>query len=477
MTKSNINHWPALGSLAALCGLLCATHNAAADGSSVQSTPGTASNQSAPPGSGSSLAPASSWKPAWLTDAGLTVKESYDDNVLMSGVSQSSVPAGTTTLKDQSSFITTISPKVGFNFARSLDASGNLELLSFTYAPDFVSYHELPSENYDAHRMILAVKGKDDAFSYGLDNTLLYVDASRVAPAYPGDLFNAWATINAYQRREQLNDRSKLTFQYDWDKWFIRPGASLAYYGMMTEIKDPSLPTTPSGYQNYCTRYDVNGGADIGYRLCTNVAATLGYRYGSQGQQQYSFDNYSSPSDYQRVLLGVEGKPFNWLNMQVLGGPDFRSYEADSATHISPLSNLHPMTYYGEAALSASVTPNDALTFKYKQYQFVSCLGVKPYFDSSYGLSYTRKITERLSLDLGMRLLEADYTVGDLAACARNDLDYILSGGLHFAFSANLAADLGYAANLGRNAEDNIVNPRNRDFDSQEITLDVQFKF
>jgi opacity protein-like surface antigen len=325
--------------------------------------------------------------------------------------------------------------------------------------------------------MILAVKGKAGAFSYNLDNTLLYVDASRIAPAYPGDLFNAWATINAYTRREQLNDRSKLTLQYDWDKWFVRPGASLAYYGMMTEIKNPSLATTPSGYQDYCTRYDVNGGVDFGYKFCPEMAATLGYRYGSQGQEQYSFNINSSPSDYHRVLAGIEGKPLNWLNMQVLGGPDFRSYEADSATHVSPLNDLHPVTYYGEACLAATVTPKDTLTFKYKQYRFVSCLGVKPYFDSSYGLSYGRKITDRLSLDLGARLLGADYTVGNLASCKRNDLDYILSAGLHFAISANLAADLSYAANLGRNGQGDIANPQNREFNSQDVSLGVQCKF
>lgn len=469
--------WPALWMVAALCGPFSAAQTATAGESPAPSGAGSIPAQGVLPESGSSFANALSWKPAWLTDVALTIKESYADNIFMSGVNQSSVPAGTRTLKDKSSFITTVSPKLGFNFAGSGDADGHLGLLSLTYAPDFAIYHSLPSENYDTHRVILEAKGKAGAFSYHLENTLLYVDASRVAPAFPGDLFNAYATINAYPRREQLNDRSKFTLQYDWKQWFIRPGASLAYYGMMTEIKDPGLPTTPSGYQNYCTRYDVNGGADIGYKFGPDMAATVGYRYGSQGQEQYSFTRYSSPSDYQRVLLGVEGRPCKWLKIQILGGPDFRSYEADSATHISPLNNLHPVTYYGEAALSAEMTPEDTLTFNYKQFQFVSCLGVKPYFDSTYGLSYGRKITPRLSLDLGARLLEADYTIGNLSTCSRDDLDYVLSAGLHFAVSANCAVGLGYLANLGRNAQDNIVNPQYRDFNSQEVSLGVQLKF
>jgi len=464
-TDRNHHAWPALWNVVTLCGLLSSTYTANAVDTTAPSGAGSAPTQNAAPGSGSSLAPDLLQKPAWLTEASLTVKEGYDDNVFM---------AGSGTVKDQSSAITTVSPKVGFNFARSLDASGNLELLSFTYAPDFVMYHALPSENYDAHRMILAVKGKADAFSYSLDNTLLYIDSRKASPSY-SDGLNAWGTVFESQRREQLNDKSKLTLQYDWDKWFIRPGASLAYYGMMTDLKDPSLATTPTGYQNYETRYDVNGGADFGYRFCTNMATTLGYRYGSQGQEQFNWNIDSSPSDYQRVLLGVEGKPFHWLNMQVLGGPDFRSYEADSATHFSYVNNLHPVTYYGEAALSATLTPNDTLSFKYKHWLFVSCLGVKPYADSSYGLCYGRKITDRLSLDLGARLLEADYN-NAISDGARDDLDYILSAGLHYAFSANIAADLCYSANLGRNAQDNICSSYTRDFDSQEVTLAFQFK-
>ncbi len=444
--------WPLLWNVAALCGLLCAPE-------------ATAAADPAPPWSAGSAA----WKPAWLADASLTIKESYDDNVFMSDVSR---PAGDATLNDKSSFVTTISPKVGFDLARALDADDTLKLLSLAYAPDFVMYHSLPSENYDSHRVSLAAAGKNDAFSYNLDNAFTYVDASRVAPSYPGNLFNAWATINAYARREQLQDRSKISAQYDWDHWFIRPGASLAYYGMMTEIKDPRLASTPSGYQNYCTRYDVNGGADAGWKFCPDMAATLGWRYGSQGQEKYSFEGYNSGSDYQRVLLGVEGKPFKWLNMQVLGGPDFRNYES-----IAPVNDRHTVTYYGEASLAATLTPQDTLSFKYKQFRFVSCLGVKPYFDSSYGLSYARKFTDRFSLDVGARLLEADYTVGNLGSCVRDDVDYVPSAGLHYAFSAHVAADLGYSANLGRNAQDGIANPANRDFDSQEISMGVQIRF
>jgi hypothetical protein len=84
----------------------------------VPSGVGSVLTQSADSGSGSSLEPDSFWKPASLADVGLMVKESYDDSVLMSGVNQSYVPSGTTTLKDQPSFVTAVSPKVGVNLDR-----------------------------------------------------------------------------------------------------------------------------------------------------------------------------------------------------------------------------------------------------------------------------------------------------------------------------------------------------------------------
>ena len=131
---------------------------------------------------------------------------------------------------------------------------------------------------------------------------------------------NAYATCAPREHREQFNDRGTVAFQYDCDKWFVRPTASLLYYDMMTKKIDVT------GYQNYASRYDINGGPDFGYRVEPQMAVTLGYRYGHQYQEQFGFSPYSSPSDYQRVLVGIEGKPWKWLEMKLQGGPDFRSY-------------------------------------------------------------------------------------------------------------------------------------------------------
>jgi hypothetical protein len=407
-------------------------------------------------------------KPAWLTDFSLGVKEGYDDNVfLVSGDGA----------KQRDSWITTISPKVGFNFAPLFEGQEIFQILSFGYAPDIVTFHDQSTESYTAHRFANTVKGKVDAFSFNLENGFNYIDGSKVAPTYapPDDTRSAYATGVPRERRAQYQDRAKASLQYDWEKWFVRPTASLLYYNLLTDL------STASGYQNYADRYDVNGGADVGYKLNPQMSLTLGYRYGHQYQQQFPLPGasylLSSSSDYQRALLGLEGKPWSWLTIALQGGPDFRTYEPNTTTHITPVSDRYPVKYYGEAALIAVITPKDTLTFKYKQWQWVSSTGKLPYFDSLYDLSYRRKLCKSLALDLGGRLQTADYNCGNVPSSLRNDWQYTVSAGLTYSLSANVVISGTYGVDFGRNHEDNVVNPQYRQFTHQLGYLGVTFKF
>jgi len=235
---------------------------------------------------------------------------------------------------------------------------------------------------------------------------------------------NAYAATPPREHRQQVNGNATFACEYDHDNWFISPVASLLYWDMMTRLHDVTR------YLNYANRYDVNGGADFGYRVEPRLAITLGYRYGHQYQEQFSFTRYSSSSNYQRVLLGIEGKPWKWLNVDIHAGPDFRDYPQDTASHITPVTDKHPVTYYGEANLTATLTSRDTITFKYKQWMFVSQLGNIPYFDSTYQLSYQRKWNNRLTLDLVGAILSSDYTSGNLPSSRRDDYEYSVSAGL-----------------------------------------------
>jgi hypothetical protein len=259
--------------------------------------------------------------------------------------------------------------------------------------------------------------------------------------------------------------------QYDWEKFFFRPTAALTYYNMMTALYDVS------GYQNYSSRSDVNGGADLGYRVCPDLAFTLGYRYGHQYQQQFSFTPYSSPSDYQRVLVGMEGKPLSWLTVRIIGGPDFRDYPGNTPDHITPVNDHHPIKPYGEAQLVATLTEKDSITFKFKEWQWVSSIGKVPYLDTCYDLNYHRNFTDKLGFDLGGRIQSLDYTSGNLATCQRNDWDYQTSVGLGYAINPHLSLNLAYTMELGDNMDDEVVNPSTRHYWRDIVSLGAVFKF
>ena len=135
------------------------------------------------------------------------------------------------------------------------------------------------------------------------------------------------------------------------------------------------------------------------------------------------------------------------------------------------------MKYYGEALLVATVTGVDTLTFKYKQWQWVSSTGKVPYFDSTFDLGYHRKLSDKLGFDLGGKILSSDYSSGNLTTCRRNDMDYMLTTGLAYAINSHLSVSLGYTLELGRNAQNDIVNESTREFTRNVVSLGALVKF
>jgi len=416
-------------------------------------------------------------RPAWLTDCSVSVKESYDGNVFLAGANPGSLPAYTVpsgsvaALKNEYSWITTVSPKIGVNFSPLLGSPTNLPLLSLAYAPDVAVYHNQASESFEAHRVLAAVKASVEPVSVSIENTFSYVNGNDMGPVFPGNYYSAFAASAVRERRMQLQDRANVAIQFDQEKWFFRLASSLLYYDLMTE------QINASGYQNYCDRYDVNGGADIGYKVMPKLALTLGWRYGHQYQQQYSFSPYSSSSDYQRVLLGLEGSPWKWLNLKMVSGPDFRSYEADSAGHITPVNDRHPVRYYGEALAVVKFAPDHTLTFKYKLWEWVSGSGRVPYTDGTYELAWHYQVVKKLAFDLAGKIASWDFNSGDLPTSTRHDLLHSVAPGLTYAVNSHVSINLTGALEWGRNHQEDVASAQNREFNRQVVSLGAQFKF
>jgi len=434
---------------------------------------------------------AADWKkPAWLTDLSVTAKETYDNNLLL-------VADKSPGLHAQSSWISTISPKVGFDFVPMLGAQKTWQTLSFVYLPDFAVYHEASAESYIAHKINNVIKAKSGDFSFSLNNAFLYNDGSRQAPVYAmgqgasaeqaDSKRSAFATGAPRERRNQVQDRLTIAGQYDAAKVFIRPTASFLYYNLMTDWHNTGAAPY-KGYQNYVDRSDANGGVDLGYKACADLAVTVGYRYGKQNQQALpsAIDaatvngrQEQSSASYQRLLLGLEGKPWSWLTMKLAGGPEYRDYTA-----AAPVDDYHPVDYYGEAALAATISPSQSLALTYKHWQWVSSTGKIPYADTSYALTYHLNATKQLGIDLGGKYANSNYNCGSVVktgnSSLRNDAMSTISAGVNYAFTSRVSGSVAYSYDLGRNLQDNL--PANqyasyRPFERSQISLSCQYKF
>jgi hypothetical protein len=397
-------------------------------------------------------------------------------------------------LPTESSWVDVVSLKLGFNLASLVSAGpGTIQTFSLIYQPDKVTFDQASSENFTAHRVNAVLKGKSGDLSFSANEAFLYNDGSKLGPTYAlnqlstaaGDqndkYRNSLAHAPARERRNQFQDRYTASLQYDSKYIFVRVVSALNYINMNTYLFNSSL-APHKGYQDYLDRYDMYGGADLGIRLAPDWALTLGYRDGYQFQQQYAAainsDQHESSNHYQRLLFGLEGK-LDWLTVKLSAGPDFRDFNPNT-----PISDLHTTRFYGEAAVAANLAAGQTLTFSYRDYIFVSSTGLVPYEEYSYSLIYHWNATRRLGVDLGAKLFEHNYTLGnDLAGSApslRLDFDDEVQGGVTYAVTPHLSASVAYAFDDGRNGLDGLAAkyaPAYRNFEEGVYSMELQYRF
>jgi hypothetical protein len=424
-------------------------------------------------------------RPEWLTDLSFGIKESYDDNILrVSGLG----------LPTEGSWVEVFSMKLGLDLSSWLAAPpGTIQTFSLVYQPDRAIYNQASSENFTAHHLNTVLKGKTGDLSFSVDNAFLYNDGSRLAETYAlnqlsgadanqDDKYrNSLAHAPARERRNQIQDRYTIFLQYDTPYVFLRPISQLNDIDMRTLLfntsKAPHL-----GYQDYAGRYDVNAGADLGFKVAPGWALTVGYRDGYQYQQQYlptiNSDQHFSSNHYQRLLFGVEGR-LSWLTLRLVAGPDFRDFNPDT-----PIDHLHTTRFFGEASATVTLSPSQSLIFAYRDYIFTSSTGLVPYEEYTYSETYHWNVTRQLALDVGAKEFEHNYTIGnDTAGSApslRLDDDYEGLANVSYAFTPHFGASLGYSYNVGRNGLGSLpakYEPSYRDFEEGVVTLGLQYRF
>ncbi len=424
-------------------------------------------------------------KPAWLSELSVSAKAIYDDNLL--GVSGKQ-------LAPEKSQVSSVSLKLALNLLPLLGEQKTIKTLSLVYQPDAFSYSDYAAESYSSQKINTVIGGKTGDISFNFDNAFLYVDGSNQAPTYAlnqlagaaaeqNDKFrNNFAHAPARERRNQVQDRYTAQLTYTSGNYFVRAASALVFYNLQTVFHNTGAAPY-KGYQNYADRSDINGGLDFGYKVTPDLALTLGYRDGYQYQQQFaaaiSGDRHYSSNHYQRYLLGVEGKLAKWLTVKVAGGPDARDYNPNT-----PINHLRTTRFYGEGSLTAALPHSQTLAISYKQWLFLGSTGIAPYEDISYGLTYRWNPSKVWGLELGLKALEANYTIGnDLAGSApalRDDLDYQESIALTYSFTPHLIVNAGFTYEKGSNGLKSLAatfGPGFRDFEHMLTSVGLQYKF
>lgn len=379
-------------------------------------------------------------KPDYITESSISAKLGYDSNVFCVDNNLAGRPA----VADQNATLFTVSPRLMLNGAKVTNATSNDYIQSFTfgYAGDYNFYNDFSeSENNYRHSIPISLKMKNDAWSFSLENTALYVDGSTKSPLFAN--YNAYGTATVRERREQIQDRFSTSLRYDLETIFIRAVGNVLAYDLMTTKHNGALEASKKGYQNWVDRSDKNVGLDFGYKVNKDLAGVAAVRMGEQTQDRYPWGGLHSPNTYHRFLAGFEGKLTDTISGSLLAGVQQTKYSDRANSGIYGRTRTRP---YAEGNITAVVTDSDKLVFTTKVWQWVSSTGTAAYLDSSYSLSWKHSWTKELSSSVGGKWAISKYE----APTVRDDqlLSYPVS--VNYAFSKDLSVTAEYQYNQAK---------------------------
>jgi hypothetical protein len=401
--------------------------------------------------------------PSWLTAASVTVKEGYDSNLF----GTSTNPAGHPDVANVSSGYTTLSTSLTLDLLAATGTPGGefLTGVKLGYAADYTSYGAVAREDNLRNTFSLQVTGRSGPWSLSIDNPLVYVDGSKEDPFY--NTFTPPGFSAALQRRRQIQERNTSFLRYDAKDWFARAVDSAVYNNLLINEHDPV--GIDKGYLNWVNRDDVNVGADVGYKLTPDFAATLGWRLGSQTQAQPYYSLVSNDSTYNRALFGFEGAPAPWLKVTAVAGPDYRRYS--NADHLGLTGDRHTWLYT-ESSLSATLSPMDTITASDKVWHYVAAPGLTSDQETIESLIYKHVLTTEFSASVGVRVFGLHFD----APTVRSDWATTYPLDLTYAFNKGLSLSADYSTTLGRSHFPDSVAP-GRDWDENLVSLLVKATF
>lgn len=360
--------------------------------------------------------------PSWTTQAGLTLKETHDDNVYLQNV---------TALAERESWVSSAALNLGATF----QATPNVKFV-LSYAPEVFAFHSESKENHTDHRIAANVGGKGGDIVWDVQNSLLSINGDDEGPNFlPGGDIPALGGIPLRDRRDAQIYRHSTRITFTQGSWFIRPQLSAYVHDFQTQ--QHARTGLYAGYENYVDRSEISAGIDVGYKGFGSAALVGGYRYGQQRQEELLGVSSPYSNRYHRILIGIEGTVAPWLKASVLAGPDLRDFHANPP----PAFNRDEVIYHVDGVLTFIPTTADTVTLTLRRFEQPAFSSHSMYEDIVYDLSWRRKCSSGLTVTLGWRAYEGDWQ-GPV-----NRLDWIYTGTatVAYAWSANLAGEITFA--------------------------------
>ncbi|MCX5797418.1 MAG: hypothetical protein NTY77_18155 [Elusimicrobia bacterium] len=398
-----------------------------------------------------SLAAQEAAKGPWTPAAGISVKEYRDDNVLLQDQGDQA---------RRKSWVTDVTPSLGVTYqdTRAFKAL-------FSYAPEIARFHSQPSENYAAHRGSLNLSGATDAASWEVLNSAVWIDGSDQGPSFTGggDV-PAIGGIPIRDRRRALVLRNGFKATRTLGRWFVRPLFNSYVHDFRT--RQFSSVGVHTGYENYISRYELSGGADLGFEAFAQTRLFAGYRVGRQHQGELLGAASPYSNDYHRVLLGAEGSPAGWLKFNLAAGPDFRYFAPGTAANFDRRKTL----WYYDASLTLTPGLADVVALAAKRYAQPAFSSQSLYEDVVYDLDWKHRFCDQLTAGAGFR------TYAGLWLQPVQRRDWIYTGSLSVSYKPRkgLGLDLAYSHDSVSSA---VPNTSGRTFMRNLVSLEGRYSF
>jgi len=384
--------------------------------------------------------------PARLVESSLLIRTGFDSDP----TAMNSTTAPTPGSEDVIYYAAGLSASVTFSGAVPAKRS-----LMLGYTGEIDRFDNCPSEDFAAHRLAWNGQISEGTWKFSGEGSTLFVAGSR-------DTLPSVSSVNANaitlwrERRRQWQNRLKFQAQTNRDKYLVRATGTLLAYDYQTRAVSGNVP--------FADRYDAQAAVEVGWRQSANSTWLTGVRAGHQDQAIVPLPNceFDYSNDYQRLVVGWEGKPSSNTTAAFAAGPDFHHYTGAIDSRVFTGGRDRTSLWF-EGSFSAKPCSTLTLTGKTARWVWLSSTGKSAYVDTNAEAAAAWTVTPTLTVRFSAKIHRCDYF-----PAVRDDWESLLGTGATLKFSSRTVLTLDYLHHVGWNGIGNVAG---REFQRNVVNL------